>query len=681
MKIESVEIEGYGSYHGVHSVPLGNQGLVLVLGDNRDEPRMDSNGAAKSTIFEAVDWALFGVVPKGDHVDSIINDESSCARVRVNLFDDDNDRALVVQRQKNRSKSAVLQYWRAGEPNQALDLTETQRLLEQELGLDRDVYHAAVFYAQTDLLKFAESAEKKRMELLSKILPELKQIDAWLEPAKQLARHYAENTYQARTAAAQAQTRSEEAARSVGNFDAQVKDWDDNRLRRAQAVARGREYQIEMLVKSEQTAKQVQQAEAELAAMGPVDPSAVAVAADQAELVKARKAETEWRSQAHAASKRINELHARGSRLRQEQSGQCSLCGQTITAEHMTRELAALDLQVVQQDQQQKAAMAAAQQWAGGITAIQGRLDDSRRAEAAYQKRRGELEGWLHHARQSIQDPAAIKHHIAELEREHTKILQSVNPVQAQKEQCRERASALLREAEKAEQVAAQWEQAQSVADFWVHAFGPKGLRNYVLDHRLKEMTDAANHWVRLLTGGTIWVRFETQKMGRSTKKLSNELSIRVFRFNPNGKITERNYKSWSGGEKRRVGWAIDFGLSRLIAARAHKRYDMLVLDEVFRHVDAAGGEAVVEMLQELRKERSSIFVIEHDSGFQAHFEKQWLAVKEGARSVLHTEQGGNDGERAQVIPQRAKGARKAKKNVSARSPAKARRQPVRRAE
>lgn len=679
MKIESVEIEGYGSYHGVHTVPLANQGLVLVLGDNRDEPRMDSNGAAKSTIFEAVDWALFGVVPKGDHVDSIINDESASTRVRVTLYDDDNDRALVVQRQKNRAKSPVLQYWVAGEPNQALDLSETQRLLEQELGLDRDVYHAAVFYAQTDLLKFAESAEKKRMELLSKILPELKQIDAWLEPAKQLARKYAESAYQARTAAAQAQTRSEEAARGVGNFDLQVKEWEDNRLRRAQAVARGREYQIESLVKSEQTAGQVQQAEAELAAMVP--PDATALMQNQAELAKARKAETEWRSQAHAASKAINDLRARGERLRREQSGQCSLCGQPITAEHMTRELASIDLQIVQQDKQQREAMAAAQQWAAGVAAIQGRMDEGRRAEAAYQKRKGELEGWLHHAKQSLQDPAAIKQHVAELEREHMKILQSVNPVQAQKEQCRERASGLLREAEQAERVAVQWEQAQRVADFWVAAFGPKGLRNYVLDHRLKEMTDAANHWVRLLTGGTIWVRFETQKMGRSTKKLSNELSIRVFRFNPNGKITERNYRSWSGGEKRRVGWAIDFGLSRLIAARAHKRYDMLVLDEVFRHVDAAGGEAVVEMLHELRKERSSIFVIEHDSAFQAHFEKQWLAVKEGSRSVLHTEQGGNDGQRPQAIAAGKTGARKAKKAVSARAPAKARRQPVRRAE
>ena len=180
--------------------------------------------------------------------------------------------------------------------------------------------------------------------------------------------------------------------------------------------------------------------------------------------------------------------------------------------------------------------------------------------------------------------------------------------------------------------------------DFWVDAFGLKGLKNYILDSRLQEMTDAANVWVKMLTGGTIWIRFDTQKMGRSTKKLSNDINIRVFRYNPNGTTTERNYKSWSGGEKKRVSWAIDFGLSRLVAARATKRYDLLVLDEVFKHVDAAGGEAVVEMLQNLRKEKSSIFVIEHDASFTSHFENRLVIQKKNGRSRILTNEESENG-------------------------------------
>ncbi|UCF48545.1 MAG: hypothetical protein JSU89_15495, partial [Myxococcales bacterium] len=157
-----------------------------------------------------------------------------------------------------------------------------------------------------------------------------------------------------------------------------------------------------------------------------------------------------------------------------------------------------------------------------------------------------------------------------------------------------------------------------------------------------------------------------------SSKKLSNEITVRVFRFNPDGKITERNFRSWSGGEKRRVAWGIDFGLSRLIAARARKRYDLLILDEVFRHVDAAGGEAVVEMLQELRQERSSIFVIEHDGAFQSNFEHHWMVTKENARSTLWTAEYGGSGEKSAPVDPEPK-TKPRKNRVPARASSKAR--------
>jgi DNA repair exonuclease SbcCD ATPase subunit len=177
------------------------------------------------------------------------------------------------------------------------------------------------------------------------------------------------------------------------------------------------------------------------------------------------------------------------------------------------------------------------------------------------------------------------------------------------------------------------------VLNFWVEAFGPKGLKSYILDTRLQEMTDAANQWVKLLTGGTCWVRFETQTMGRGGK-LSNKLNIRVFQYQRSGQIIERNYKSLSGGQKARISMGVDFGLSRLVAARARQRYDLLVLDEVFKHLDRAGREAVVEMLHELRKEKSSVIVIDHDAEFGASFENVLWVDYQNHRSTIREVRG-----------------------------------------
>ncbi len=171
--------------------------------------------------------------------------------------------------------------------------------------------------------------------------------------------------------------------------------------------------------------------------------------------------------------------------------------------------------------------------------------------------------------------------------------------------------------------------------DFWVQGFGAKGLKSYILDSRLQELTDAANQWVHILTGGTVWVRFETQTLGRSTGKLANKINLRVFHYNRDGSTTERNYKSWSGGEKKRVAWGVSFGLSRLFAKRAAKSYDTIVLDEVFKYVDRAGRGAVMEMLRVIKAEKSSVFVIEHDADFQEAFEHRVLVRKENRRSTI----------------------------------------------
>ena len=180
--------------------------------------------------------------------------------------------------------------------------------------------------------------------------------------------------------------------------------------------------------------------------------------------------------------------------------------------------------------------------------------------------------------------------------------------------------------------------------DFWVEGFGLKGLKSYILDTKLGELTDAANQWVHLLTGGTIWVRFETQTMGRSTKKLSNKVNIRVFRYNPDGSISGRNYKSWSGGEKQRVSLGIDFGLSRLVARRARKSYDLLILDELFKHLDQSGREAVVDMLQILRHEKGSVIVVDHDAEFSESFENRVTVRKCNGASTIDESNSGVPG-------------------------------------
>jgi len=112
MHIQKIELENYGPFYGRHEFVFEDRGLTLIMGDNQDEPRMNSNGAGKSSILDGLDFCLFGKIPRQDHVDSIVNDEAKACSVTVYLLDD-LGRNVIVRRK--RSTTTTLELFIFGE--------------------------------------------------------------------------------------------------------------------------------------------------------------------------------------------------------------------------------------------------------------------------------------------------------------------------------------------------------------------------------------------------------------------------------------------------------------------------------------------------------------------------------------------------------------------------------------
>ena len=150
MKFQKLKIQNYGSFNGEHEFGLDDRGLVLVLGENQDEPRANANGAGKSTLFEALDWCITGEVPRGDHADSIINEIAGkdCA-VSVAVVSDTGESGEIARYRKFGKKNGPT-FTVAGVDKTALDASETQKRIDEWLGLDRDIFHASIFFAQGD---------------------------------------------------------------------------------------------------------------------------------------------------------------------------------------------------------------------------------------------------------------------------------------------------------------------------------------------------------------------------------------------------------------------------------------------------------------------------------------------------------------------------------------------------
>ena len=630
MKVLSVEVTNFGSFYGTHTFSLADRGLTLIMGDNHDESRMDSNGSGKSTLVsEAIDWCWWGVIPSGDHAESLFNEEAFLERGAksqvITRLENDQGEPVVIDRWRTKSKYE-LHVSVAGGKRGTLDVGETQKVVDQILGLDREVGHAAILFGQNDLTHYADAKDAPRMEILTKIL-QLGEIDHFLERTKDRIKSYDERKAKLRVDLAAVEGHL--SGIRPGDLDAQIARW----AQEHQAGGAVLQQSIAAKVQERQSIvvshAAVSTFQARRVALGqelaglqfPVDPPELAqvqeaVAGVQVEIAMAAK-DAAW------AQSQITAIQLQGE-------GVCSQCRQPITAEHVENE-------VHKQYNQRQA---------------QGRLKAAEEHRETVKAQAREMHEAIKVARDTnIAESATLGEQIQAVAVEHDRAVhldteikglqaqllghQSAgNPFVEQKERKEKERYDLERKQGQIQYELGALEADAQYLEFWMQGFGPRGLKSYILDSRLQELSDAANEWLSMLTSGTMWVRFEAQKQTRG-KKLVNAPDLRCFRWNPDGTTTERSYKSWSGGEKKRISFAVDFGLSRLVARRAKQTYDLLILDEVFKHLDRSGKEAVMDMLQCLGREKSSLIVIEHDTEFQGQFERKVLVSKRNRRSTV----------------------------------------------
>ncbi len=145
-------------------------------------------------------------------------------------------------------------------------------------------------------------------------------------------------------------------------------------------------------------------------------------------------------------------------------------------------------------------------------------------------------------------------------------------------------------------------------------AFGRNGIPAMIIETILPEIEEEANRILQRLTDGRLTVRFRSQ---RETKSGTVQETLDIL-ISDEGE--ERPYENFSGGEKFRVDFAIRLALSRVLARRSGTPLRLLVVDEGFGSQDQAGRERLIEALNAVKDEFSTVLVISHLEEFQDAF-------------------------------------------------------------
>jgi exonuclease SbcC len=164
-----LRISGFLSYNQPVELDFSSFDLACISG---------ANGAGKSSLLDAITWALFGQARRRD--DAIINSRAKAAEVRLDFLYEGS--LYRIQRTKPRDKTTMLEFlvreegenaaWR---PLTEHTVRETELRIQSVLRLDYETFTNASFFLQGKADQFAQQRPSDRKRILSSILG----LDAW----------------------------------------------------------------------------------------------------------------------------------------------------------------------------------------------------------------------------------------------------------------------------------------------------------------------------------------------------------------------------------------------------------------------------------------------------------------------------------------------------------------------
>jgi DNA repair protein SbcC/Rad50 len=167
-----LKLSGFLSYRDLVEVDFSGFDLACISG---------SNGAGKSSLLDAMTWALFGQARKRD--EAVVNLQSKAAEVAFTFAYETNIYRVI--RSLGRGKTTTLEFqiqqpatsaqsseWR---PLTERTLRDTQARIEQILRLDYDTFINVSFFLQGRADQFAQQPPTRRKEILGNILG----LEAW----------------------------------------------------------------------------------------------------------------------------------------------------------------------------------------------------------------------------------------------------------------------------------------------------------------------------------------------------------------------------------------------------------------------------------------------------------------------------------------------------------------------
>lgn len=612
------------------------KGLLAVVGENRDTPGARSNGSGKSAIAgDAIAWCLYGQTTRGVSGDDVIHSLSkkNC-RVTVHLDD-----GTVIERyrhDKEHKNSIVIR--RVQNEVQADRLKDAQEQIDTLIGMDWLTFRQSCLFGQ-DAVRFLALTDSEKKAVIERIMG----VEI-LDSAATLAR---EDARTLQDAVSEKDKDTAIARAEIESLDRQkvtLRTAQDriSRTQHDELVALGSELDSvakELAELTNKNREELLSAERDREHWGNLAGNSQALIDDRLALLteltdmlsKANTAQLGIHGQVAAIDSGKSALAASIRRL-QSLSGSCPTCLQSVPPDHAHKVIPglALDLErltaesarLVESLAESKACMASineavSQARKGYQEVLAGGLTANERLQSATEKL-DRLQGAFATAKETLESrQKRIQGRLAALRK-------APDPgYEAELVRVNQQASTVKEHLELYSAESDQFAQLHKSYEFWINAFGLKGMRSMMLDNVLPYLEERCNGYLEELTGGTFKIGLSPVSASRG-KEIRDSISVAL-----SSASGADCYEGLSGGERQRVDLACAIALADLARLRSKSKLELLVFDEVFERLDDAGCEAVGALLRKHADGWGTALLVTHLDALLAEVPNRIRVVKQ----------------------------------------------------
>ena len=649
MDILNIRIENF-LIIGQADVTLSNRGLCRIAGENSDDTTSSSNGSGKSSIIEGVYWCLFGETLRNiKSADGVVNRKVKKNCSVVLEFSEEETLYRVERYRKHSKHKNNLYLYINGVDSRGKDNRDTQKYIEAIIGMDKMSFANSVVFGQghsKNLKRFSEMTDSEKKETLESILNLevfVKSYEFVKDSLKELSGS------------------KENAVRRAKELFEQVSSCEDKlaaALKKADDFDATKDLELETLSEKEESLEElISGLRTRVTALGKsldggdeID-AVLSTAEELLEEHVARKSKlaelfTERRNKEllikRGIERDIKGLESKVSNLLEpEHDGEtCSACGQQVTKEglHLARDGYEFDIEDM----------------ARSVGALEKKIE---KITVSYTKKLSGIEDDISQVREFITSQKKRLKELSAIKNKHLELTYKLSSKEEMLSTYRETiatvkssenvwkkaagdyASEISKLTDRVEEFENEVEKIDTEVNyytFWKKAFSRTGVRSYLLDQIVPFLNDRVGHYLDILTDGGIEATFHTVKTLTSGEKREN------FNLEITNKNAADTYEGNSGGEKRRIDLGVALGFNDFLASRSGKRFNLLLLDEVFEGVDADGLYYVIKVLEDISLRKSSVFVITHRDELKSYFSDEILMKRVDGLSYVEgaTEQG-----------------------------------------